>query len=93
MNSPNMAGEIMAEKSHCNFDMRPGAQAQNNKIGENRPASLSGFVYVEDNQNGVRDAGAKGSALGRLGGSLVVAGGKSTLSLPPWGCAVFKAPK
>ena len=28
MNSANMSGEIMAEKSHCNFAIRPGAQAQ-----------------------------------------------------------------
>ena len=28
MNSPNMSAEIMAEKSHWNLAMRPGAQAQ-----------------------------------------------------------------
>lgn len=28
MNSPNISGEIIAEKSHWSLDIRPGAHAQ-----------------------------------------------------------------
>jgi len=38
----------------------PGFHAENYNFGELRPASLSGFVYVDDNQNGVRNGGEAG---------------------------------
>ena len=38
----------------------PGFHAESYNFGELRPASLSGFVYVDDNQNGVRDKGEAG---------------------------------
>ena len=38
-----------------NVDLRPGTAAVNNNFGEIRPSSLAGFVYLDANDNGLRE--------------------------------------
>jgi uncharacterized protein (DUF2141 family) len=42
--------------------LQPGSQATNYLFGELLPASLGGYVYLDNNHNGVRDANDRGLA-------------------------------
>src|SRR5205807_7586685 len=40
-----------------NINLPAGIQGMNNNFGELAPAGLSGFVYVDSNDNGIKDSG------------------------------------
>jgi protocatechuate 3,4-dioxygenase beta subunit len=43
-----------------NINLGAGVQGVNNNFGELKPSSLAGFVYLDSNNNGVKDAGESG---------------------------------
>lgn len=53
-------GGFTANDSLTNIALGQAVNGQNNNFGELSPAGLSGFVYVDANKNGVKDAGETG---------------------------------
>lgn len=53
-------GGFTGNDSLTNIALAQGANGQNNNFGELPAAGLSGFVYIDANDNGVKDAGETG---------------------------------
>ncbi len=60
-----------------NLPVNPGTNGIDNNFGELAPASLSGYVYVDGNDNGIKDTGEAG-----LAGVSVALGGTDYLGNP-----------
>jgi protocatechuate 3,4-dioxygenase beta subunit len=59
-------GGTVSQDLFSNINLQPGVAGVNNNFGELQPASLSGFVYVDANNNGVKDpseAGVSGATV------------------------------
>jgi hypothetical protein len=50
-------GGTAGNDQFTNINLQPGVVGRDNNFGELLPASLSGFVYVDGNNNGVREPG------------------------------------
>jgi uncharacterized repeat protein (TIGR01451 family) len=69
-NQGNTAGGVIAGSDNGqnripltgNFSLGVGATSANNMFGELQPASLAGFVYVDANNDGIKEAGELGIA-------------------------------
>jgi hypothetical protein len=53
-------GGTTLDNQFANIQVPPGAQGLNNDFGNLQPASLSGFVYHDGNNNGVKEPGEQG---------------------------------
>lgn len=59
-NTIGSQGGLMGVDQFTNVVLAAGVNGVNNNFGEVKPASLSGFVYFDANDNGVKDAGEQG---------------------------------
>ncbi len=57
-----LAGGQLTNDQHSNIVLDPGAAEDNYNFGELVPASLGGFVYIDANNNGVKELGEAGIA-------------------------------
>src|SRR5262249_9178578 len=55
-------GGTASNDQFSNFTLQSGTQGVNNNFGELAPAGLSGYVYNDLNENGVKDPGEPGIA-------------------------------
>ncbi len=55
-----LGGDTTVNDRIATIGLTPGAASLNNNFGELRPASLSGLVYRDDNDNGIPEAGEPG---------------------------------
>ncbi len=53
-------GGIEGDDQFSDINLQAGVDGQNNNFGEVKPAELSGFVFHDANNNGVRDPGEQG---------------------------------
>ncbi|MGB9753387.1 SdrD B-like domain-containing protein [Roseiflexus castenholzii] len=72
-----LGGDTTINDRIAGITLPPGGASLNNNFGELRPASLSGLVYRDDNDNGVPDAGEPG-----IGGVTVILTGTDDLGNP-----------
>ena len=72
-----LGGDTTINDRIASITLPPGGASLNNNFGELRPASLSGLVYRDDNDNGVPDADEPG-----IGGVTVTLTGTDDLGNP-----------
>jgi protocatechuate 3,4-dioxygenase beta subunit len=55
-------GGTVSQDQFSNIVLQPGVAGVNNNFAELQPSSLSGFVYIDANNNGVKDPGELGAS-------------------------------
>lgn len=81
-------GGVSGNDVFTNIDLKSGIAGANNNFGERMPAaSLSGFVYLDANDNGIKDTAGPGPAEQGLGGVTVTLAG--TDDVGPLSITVF----
>jgi hypothetical protein len=62
MDSIGSQGGTVGANAFTNINLPPGVDGVNNNFGEIQPSQIGGFVYFDQNNNGVKDAGEQGIA-------------------------------